>query len=346
MSDINLLANDDAARDGKAKRPPAAGNEDLTLHVPSQEPPEKQAAPSLGGTFLAQLIDKEQSSVPTEKLFSQKIEPNPATAVPPKKIENPLPKLPQPKPMPPPVIKAVAPPPPPPPPPPSPPGPPKKPPAPPPPPQDDGGKEGGTLRVSLITANGGAGLSDLALRHRQRTFVIIGLIGLLVDALIFGGLHWRKLSVEKKNQEAAQAVQDVDARIAARDAELTPVRDFQALTRAAARVLDAHAHWTEVLKLLEERALPDVQFGSLAGAETGTLGFEIKARDYTTLAKQIVAFRQDARVRKVSVGTASADIGENDLLQGVRASMSLEIDPSIFRYKPQTASAPSVPTTP
>lgn len=340
MSDINLLANDDAARDNKAKAAQASGDEDMALHVPSQEPAEKPAASPLGGTFLAQLIEKEQSAVLTEKLFSQKVEPVPN--IPPKPVSKPVEvaplRMPQPKPSPPPIIKAAMPPPPPPPP------PPRKPPFPPKPQPDDKDKDSGTLRVSLITANGGAGLSDLALRHRQRTFAVIGLLGLLTDGLIFGGLHLRKLSIEKKNQDAAQAVQNVDARIATRDAELTPVRDFQELSRAAARVLDAHAHWTEVLKLLEERALPDVQFGSLAGAETGTLGFEVVARDYTTLAKQIVAFRQDARVRKVTVGTASADIGENDLLKGVRASMSLEIDPAIFRYKPSTASTAAATT--
>lgn len=344
MSDINLLANDDAARDNKAKPAQASSGDDMTLHVPSQEPPEKPSASPLGGTFLAQLIEKEQPAVPTEKLFSQKIEP--VSSVPPappkpKAVEVAPLKLPQPKPTTPPVTKAVMPPVPP-----APPAPPKKPPLPPKPEPEGGDKDSGTLRVSLITANGGAGLSDLALRHRQRTFAVIGLLGLLTDGLIFGGLHLRKLSIEKKNKDAEQAVQNVDARIAARDVELMPVRDFQELSRAAARVLDAHAHWTEVLKLLEERALPDVQFGSLAGAETGTLGFELVARDYTTLAKQIVAFRQDARVRKVSVGTASADIGENDLLKGVRASMSLEIDPAIFRYKPQTASVSSAPVTP
>lgn len=228
--------------------------------------------------------------------------------------------------------------------PPFPPEPPKRPPEPPKPEGDDKGS--GTLRVSLITSNGGAGLSDLAVRKRQKTFAVIGLLGLLTDGLIFGGLHLRKLSIEKKNADATKAVQNIDARITEREKELMPVRDFQELSRAAARVLDAHAHWTEVLNLLEERALPDVQFGSMAGAETGTLGFEVIARDYTTLAKQIVAFRQDPRVKKVVVGTASAELGENNLLTGVRASMSLEIDPAIFRYKPQTASAAAETQTP
>ncbi len=355
MSDINLLPTDGQARDDKKdERAKNASGDDMTLHVPAQEPAEKPAASPLGGTFLSQLIETEKvASIPTEKLFSQKIEPVPAapSAPAPKAVENvplkvpappkPLPVAAKPVAMPPPKTAAapkIVPQPPP--------LPPKKPLVSPTPVPDEKGS--GTLRVSLITANGSAGLSDLALRRRQRTFAVVGLLGVLVDGLIFGGLHLRKLSIEKQNVGAERAVQEIDVKIAEREKALAPIRDFQALNRAAARVLDAHAHWTEVLKLLEERALPDVQFGSLAGAETGTLGFELIARDYTTLAKQIVAFRQDARVKKATVGTASADVGENGLLKGVRATMTLTIDPSVFRFKPPVAveTAPAAATTP
>lgn len=349
MSDINLLSTDGPARDDASDRAKKTENEDMALHVPAQEPPEKTAAP-VGGSFLAQLIEKEAAAEQPEKLFSQKVDAIPSAPPQPKPQPKPVDVIPMKAPVLPatapskppasPFAKAAMPPPRP----PFPPEPPKRPPEPPKPEGDDKGS--GTLRVSLITSNGGAGLSDLAVRKRQKTFAVIGLLGLLTDGLIFGGLHLRKLSIEKKNADATKAVQNIDARITEREKELMPVRDFQELSRAAARVLDAHAHWTEVLNLLEERALPDVQFGSMAGAETGTLGFEVIARDYTTLAKQIVAFRQDPRVKKVVVGTASAELGENNLLTGVRASMSLEIDPAIFRYKPQTASAAAETQTP
>lgn len=346
MSDINLLSTDGSARDEKSDRAQKAGNDDMALHVPSQEPAEKPASP-VGGSFLAQLIEKEAATEQPDKLFSQKIEavtpasskpqPKPVDAAPLKAPIPPAAALPKAPPAPFGASSL----------PPKPPFPPALPKRPPESLKPEGeGKDSGTLRVSLITSNGGAGLSDLAVRKRQKIFAVIALLGLLADGLIFGALHLRKLSIEKKNSDAAKAVQDIDARITEREKELAPVRDFQELSRAAARVLDAHAHWTEVLNLLEERALPDVQFGSMAGAETGTLGFEVIARDYTTLAKQIVAFRQDPRVKKVTVGTASAELGENSLLTGVRATMSLEIDPAIFKYKPQTASVSPETKTP
>ncbi len=324
MDDINLLSS--AAKDEKDDDAKKIRQDDLTLHVPKVEPAEKPSA--AGGNFLSQLIDAEKAAAVTpEKLFSQKIEPIPSA--PPKPAPKPVEIAPLR--VPPPAPRAASAPPTPP--------PPKTPPPPPKPGPEEKGS--GTLRVSLITANGGAGLSDLVLRRKLRIFGLIVCLGLAGNAFLYGGLAFAKAAVQKRNDAAEKAVQDIDAKIAAREAELQPVRDFQSLSKAAARVLDAHAHWTEVLKLLEERALPDVQFGSLAGAETGTLSFEIIARDYTTLAKQIVAFRQDPRVKSVTVGTASADADENGLLKGVHSTMSILIDPSIFRFNPKTAAAVS-----
>ena len=322
MDEINLLSGAAAApkKDDKDKGH-APKEEEMTLHVPAPEP--EFPAPDSAGGFLAALKAAKPAAEPPASIMSQKIEPLAAP--------KPAPKAPiAPPPAP---LKMTVPPPPPPPP---------RPPSPPQRPHEDE-KNGGTLRVSLITTGAEAGFSDIALRRRLRTFALVGLLGLIVDGLIFGGLLYQKSVVEKRNGAAEQSVKDVDAQIAAREKDLAPVRDFQSLVKVEATVLDNHEHWTEVLRLLEDRALPDVQFGSLAGADTGTLSFEIFARDYTTLAKQIIAFRQDPRVLKVVTGSASADFGENNLLKGVRSEMTLSISPSVFKFNPAAASATATP---
>jgi len=304
MSDINFLSTPGAGgKDDKAAGGPKPSDDELALHIP--EP----------------LAD-----VPEPKGPSLLPPPKPAPAPPPSILSQKVPTLP-PKPA---APKPPTPPPPPPPPPKPPVPPPPKPPPPPPPKLPE--EKGDTLRVSLITSGAGASMSEIALRRRLKTFVMIGALGLVLDGLIFGGLVYYRSVVEKRNSQAEQSVRDVDAQIAAREAKLAPVRDFQGLVRTAAVVLENHEHWTEVLQLLEERALPNVQFGSLAGADTGTLSFEVHAPDYTTLAKQIIAFREDPRVTKVTVGTASADFAENNLLKGTRASMTVTVDPSIFAF--------------
>ena len=319
MSDINFLSTPGAGKDEKPSGGAKPLDDELALHIPepvADEPAAKILPPP----------PPPKPIVPSPSLLAQKV-----PTLPPK------PAAPKPLPPPPPPKPPVPPPP--------------KPPAPPPPKPSE--EKGDTLRVSLITSGAGAGMSEIALRRRLRTFMLIGLLGIVLDGLIFGGLVYYRSVVEKRNSQAEQSVRDVDAQIASREASLAPVRDFQGLVRAAAIVLDNHEHWTQVLKLLEERALPNVQFGSLAGADTGTLSFEVRATDYTTLAKQIIAFRQDPRVLKVTVGTASADFAENNLLKGTRTSMTLTVDPAIFDFKaseaaPASSAAPAaaVPAAP
>lgn len=325
MSDINLLSSAAAKKDdtdgaGRAKRK----DEESALHVP---PPEAEEPAEESVSDFLSAVKPAAPPIPPASILNQKIRPAPVVPSPPKppvpmptpRMVLPIPPRPTAPPMPP------------------------KPPTPPKPPPREEMDSSGTLRISLITTGAGAEFSEIGLRKRLQTFALFGLLGLVIDAMIFGGLLYRKSLVEKRNVAAERRIQDIDGRIAAREKDLAPVRDFQQLVRAEAAVLDNHAHWSGVLKLLEEDALPDVQFGSLSGADTGTLGFEVFARDYTTLAKQIVAFRQDARVLKVVTGTASADFGENGLLKGVRSQMTLGVDPSIFKFSPGTAAAPATP---
>ncbi len=298
--DINLLSGASAPspkKDASFQAARAPKDEELRLHVP---PPEiEPPAPPM----------VKESPKP---IFSQKIAPVPSVAPKP---------APLPSPAPPAMPKAV----------------PLRTPVLPPKPSVPEEKDPGTLRVSLIATGAGAGLSEMALRRRLRLFALTGGLGLLLNGIVFGALLYQKSVVQKGNAVAEQTVRDLDAEIDAHEKDLTPVRDFQALVQAEAKVLANHDHWTQALKLLEGDALPLVQFGSLSGADTGAMSFDVFASDYTTLAKQIVAFRNDPRVQKAEVGTASADFGENDLLKGVRAQVTMTINPAVFRYQPPSS---------
>lgn len=302
MSDINFLSTPGAGKDEKAVSGSSKPLDDeLKLHIPEPLKDEPDVKPLIAPP------PKAVKDAPAS-LFSQKVPTLPPKPLAPKPPLSPLPPTPPRPPLPPPP----------------------KPPAPPPTPEKGGGD---TLRVSLITSGAGAGMSEIALRRQLKTFALIGALGIVLDAMIFGGLVYYRSIVERRNTQAEQSVRGVDMKISEREATLAPVRDFQGLAKAAAVVLENHQHWTYVLQLLEERALPNVQFGGLAGADTGTLSFEVRASDYTTLAKQIIAFREDARVKKVTVGTASADFAENNLLKGARTAMTLTIDPAVFDFR-------------
>lgn len=328
MADINFLS-DGPKKDGESSAKGAAPQpaDDVAMHVPKPTAPEPKSAPGPDSGFLGGVSRMFAKPEPKDdeagRLFSQKLPP-PAPAPAP-------PVPPAPKPAPAPLKLAV--PAPPPPTPPKPPGPPKPPP---PPPPKNGGKApdpkgGGTLRVSLIAGAGGGGMTDMAVRERVRTFVLVAALGLVIDALIFGGLLYYKSRVVAQVQAAEGDIQNVDKAIIEGEAKVKDARSFQALTAAAKSVLEAHNHWTRLFALIEEVALAQVQFTNMSGAESGNVSADVLAADYTTLARQMQALQNDPRFTSVSVNTASAELGEGGIVRGVRSALAFSFDTEVIK---------------
>ncbi len=95
--------------------------------------------------------------------------------------------------------------------------------------------------------------------------------------------------------------------------------------RAVAGLLDRHVYWNRYFAWLESVTLPDVYYTGFMGDVAGTFTLNASARDYVTLAQQLVVLRADPRVVQVNVAEASRDS------QGwVNFVMTLTVSPSIF----------------
>lgn len=325
MADINLLSDDESKKKaGPAKAAKSPSEDETALHIPEPEKEAPSAPPKTAAGLLNSLkgLVAGKDETPAT-IFNQKIEAVPTPAAP-KAVPKPAvpavtasPKLPPPAPPPPKPSPPLA-----------------------NPPNGKDEEKGGVLRVSLLAAGATAGLTDLAVRERMRAFLLIVVLALVVDGLIYGGLRYWRSQVVKRNETLARTVGDLDGLIGEAEAKVKPAREFQQLARLAERALDNHLHWTRFLELLEDRALTDVQFGAITISETGAASFEVIARDYSTLGKQILSFRSDPRVKAAIISTASADFAENNLLRGARAAMSLTFDPAVFRLPKEGAAAP------
>ncbi len=309
MDDINFLSSGGSKKEEKPEKKPGATDEPA-MHVPMAPPPGEKPSGKLSGLLgdLKEPAAKPEADLPAG-IFRQKIESVPD-------IERPAP----------------------------PPSPPPKPTAPPPPPkaaaiptakpltkQAPPAKEAGsTLRVSLISTAAGASLTELTIRDRLRTFVLIIVLALVIDGLVYGGILYYKMQVIKRIQGIEAGVKDLDKEIAEGEALVKDAKRFQTLTGIAENVLKAHTHWTRLLALIEQLAEPQVQFVNLSGAESGSITSELIAKDYTTLARQLVALRQDPRVSKASIGTASSEVTAEGLIKGVRATLNMTVRPELF----------------
>lgn len=97
-------------------------------------------------------------------------------------------------------------------------------------------------------------------------------------------------------------------------------------------LLQRHRYWTKALAVLERTTIDEVFYTTFASSADGSLALSAHGRDYGSVARQIVAFRQaaDAIQRAdISGATAITDAETKQILQ-VDFSVGLTLRPEIF----------------
>lgn len=320
MADIDFLASDKRDDEERRKRDGKREAEEPRMHVPEAEPrvPENGSSGGfLSGLLSSEKPKKEEPAAPPKEAPEAPLRSAPIERVKPVILretprvqETPLP-APPPPPAPPPSPA------------PEPPKPPKK---------DENGAP--TLRVSLLATEGGGGLTDLTVRERVRTFLVVLLLAVILDAGIYGGLLWYKSRVLSRIQTIGEGVRDLDRDIAEAEKRIQPAQNYQRMTALASTLLDRHRQWEGLLGLIEERTKTEVQFLNMSGVESGVVSANLVARDYTTIGRQLVALREDPRILSAEIGNVSAEYDENGLIRGARTALTMRFDPSILTVNP------------
>ena len=320
MADMNFLnttaSTPTPKKDEEAKRPAS----DVSFHVPDASKADAPKAAASGADVLGGLrsllskVDQPRSA-PIDKVFAAR----PSVPL----TEPSLPKSDAPSPIKIPPLRPLAisktPPP----------RPEAKPPASAPPPQS----KGDVLRVSLISVSGSVGMSELAVRARLRTIAFAALIAVVLDALIFGGLTYWRVQVDKQVASAEATVRNLDQEIASATKATAPARDLQALLKDADEVLKNHRHWTQVLAMIESVAKPNVTFSAMSLSDDGTLATSMSAPDFLTIAQQIIAFQADPRVKSVPFTGASKSAAGL-----ATVPLTLTFDPGVLLLMPSATS--------
>lgn len=191
--------------------------------------------------------------------------------------------------------------------------------------------KGDTLRVSLISVSGSVGMSELAVRARLRTIMIVALLAVVLDALIFGGLTYWRVQVDKQVASDESSVRNLNQEIAAATTATAPARDLQTLLKDADEALKNHLHWTQVLAMIESVIKPNVTLSSMSLSDDGTLATSMTAPDFLTVAQQIIALKADPRIKSVPFTGASKSADGS-----ATVPLNLTFDPSVLLLMPES----------
>ncbi len=179
------------------------------------------------------------------------------------------------------------------------------------------------MHISLMP-EGGEGLR--AVNTSRRILGLAIFLGLCF-AVVLGTL----LIIKRIESSAKVKINSLKEQIAKVKSETEKsTQDYDKVTllgrqlKAAGWLINSHYSFLRVFSLVEERTLPGVHYANLIGASEGrSFVLEARARSFEEAAQQIVAFKEDERVEKVSVSAITADISESGAVKDIKFVVTL-----------------------
>lgn len=163
-------------------------------------------------------------------------------------------------------------------------------------------------------------------------------IALIVIAILLAVTLGVSYAVMKQYQSQAdlelQKVEsdlgDMDQKIKNLDAEKNQAQIFQRQLKAADKLLEEHIYWTNFFSFLEKNTVAGVYFVNMVGGSDGQIVLSGVAKSYKDIARQIVSFRTDDSVSRVSILSASASVDSEGNVAEVDFDAKLKLKPGIF----------------
>jgi hypothetical protein len=105
---------------------------------------------------------------------------------------------------------------------------------------------------------------------------------------------------------------------------------IQTQLKGVSALLAGHRHATQVLNFLEQHTLEQVAFTTAALSDDGKLTLSAEARDYESLAGQVVEFKSASEVQSVNLSGISATADEKGNVVQVNFTLQVVFNPTLF----------------
>lgn len=179
------------------------------------------------------------------------------------------------------------------------------------------------MHISLIPEGGE---SFRAVNTSRRIFGLAIFLGLCFALLLFTALIIKKMESSTGTKIMALKVQISKVKS---DTEKS-MDNYSKVTligrqlKAAAGLIDSHYSFLKVFSLVEARTLPGIYYANLIGSREGrSFVLEARAPSFEEVARQIVAFKEDEQVERVSVSAITADVSESGAIKDVKFVLTL-----------------------
>ena len=166
-------------------------------------------------------------------------------------------------------------------------------------------------------------LSKLTSAANLWLILFVGFLILVI--LAYFGLRGYKNSLNEEGENLEKRFEELvgqrDLESEANFIELKEgIEDFK-------KFLNSRLYPSNLFEMMEDLTLPQVQFTDLdSNLSQAVIILEIEAVDYQTLAKQVVAFEEDERIKKIELSEVNLETSGR-----VGSSLSIELNPDFLR---------------
>lgn len=161
------------------------------------------------------------------------------------------------------------------------------------------------------------------------------LISFLSLAVVYVALVFWEMDIKKRGVGIKDEVDTLNQTVIEKESKIKEIGLFHQKITVAEALLDKHIYWTNFFDFLENIMLEDVYIvGGFSGNTGRTYSFSAVAKDYDTLAAQMLVFENSKDIESVSIngGTAvvSGDIDKSGQNASVNFKFSLTLRKGIF----------------
>lgn len=189
--------------------------------------------------------------------------------------------------------------------------------------------------------SGGFGVNILGAAAQQDSeppslaLLVIAVAGAFLGTALVLGV-WLMLITEEEGRMSA-SVQAEKMTLAALSrtmedatAERKSATERLGTIETARALFSRHIYWTRFFRFLEAVTLPDVYYTNLAVDPAGNIRLTAIGRNFSAVARQLLAFEESADVETIRTTKAAAEISES--MPGVQFDLALTVKPELLFF--------------
>lgn len=163
--------------------------------------------------------------------------------------------------------------------------------------------------------------------------LVIAVVGAVLGTALVLGVWFMLMTEEEGRVHAAVQAEKMTLAAFSRTMEETRGERKSAEERlgtieTARALLSRHIYWTRFFRFLEAVTLPDVYYTNLAVDPAGNIRLAAIGRNFSAVARQLLAFEESADVETIRTTKAAAEI--SGLVPGVQFDLALAVKPELL----------------